>query len=138
MALRTKTYFWGDVIVLRCVGHLVAGEETTAFRQGVEKLLSGRRRVVINLTEVDHIDSTGLAALVHLLTQKRDPESGARLVSSRMRLTELLRRTKLEAVIMVLRAKRRRLRHSGSSDHPHQIPRADLHRPFRHSPKLRR
>ena len=56
---------------------MVAGEETTAFRQGVEKLLSGRRRVVINLTEVDHIDSTGLAALVHLLTQKRAPESGA-------------------------------------------------------------
>jgi len=102
VALRTKTYFWGDVIVLRCVGHhLVAGEETTAFRQGVEKRLSGRRRVVINLTEVDHIDSTGLAAPVHLLTQKSDPESGARLASFRMGLTELLRRTKLEAVIMV-------------------------------------
>jgi anti-anti-sigma regulatory factor len=50
----------------------VAGEETTAFRQGVEKLLSERRRVVIHLTEVDHID--GLAALV-ILKQKRDPES---------------------------------------------------------------
>jgi hypothetical protein len=46
VALRTKTYFWGEVIVLRCVGDLVAGEETTAFRQGVEKLLSERRRVV--------------------------------------------------------------------------------------------
>jgi anti-sigma B factor antagonist len=101
VALRTKTYFWGDVIVLRCVGHLVAGEETTAFRQGVEKRLSERRRVVINLTEVDYIDSTGLAALAHLLTQKRHPESGARLVSSRMGLTELLRRTKLDTVIIV-------------------------------------
>jgi anti-sigma B factor antagonist len=101
MRLRTETYFWGDVIILRCVGRLVAGEETTAFRQRVEKLLSERRRVVINLTEVDHIDSTALAALVHLMTQKTDPESGARLVSSRMRLTELLRRTKLDTVIMV-------------------------------------
>ena len=99
MALRTKTYFWGDVIILRCVGHLVAGEETTAFRQAVEKLLSERRRVVVNLTDVDRIDSTGLAALVHLLTQKRDPKSGARLVSSRMHLTKLLRRTKLDTVI---------------------------------------
>jgi anti-anti-sigma factor len=98
VALRTKTYFWGDVIILRCVGHLVAGKETTAFRQEVEKLLSKRLRVVINLTEVDQIDSTGLAALVHVLTQK---ESGAKLVSSRMRLTELLRHTKLDTVIMV-------------------------------------
>jgi anti-anti-sigma factor len=74
MRLRTETYFWGDVTICR---------------------------VVINLTEVDHIDSAALAALVHLLTQKRDPESGARLVSSRMRVTELLRRTKLDTVIMV-------------------------------------
>jgi anti-sigma B factor antagonist len=101
VALRTKTYFWGDVIILRCVGRLVAGKETTAFRQEVEKLLSARLRVVINLTEVDHIDSTGLAALVHLLTRKRDPESGAKLVSSGMRLTELLRRTRLDSVMMV-------------------------------------
>jgi len=99
VALRTKTYFWGNVIILRCVGRLVAGKETTAFLQEVEKLLSERLRVVINLTEVDHIDSTGVAALVHLLTQKRDPESGAKLVSSRVRLTELLRRTKLDTVI---------------------------------------
>ena len=68
MALRIKTYFWGDVIVLPCVGRLVAGKQITVFQQGVENLLSERRRVVINLTEVDHIDSTGLAALVHLLT----------------------------------------------------------------------
>jgi anti-anti-sigma factor len=101
VALSTKTYFWGDVIVLRCVGRLVAGKETTAFREGVEKLLAERHRVIINLTEVDHIDSAGLAALVHLSTQKRDPEGGASLVSSRMRLTELLRRTKLDTVIIV-------------------------------------
>jgi anti-anti-sigma factor len=101
MRLRIETYFWGDVTILRCVGRLVAGEETTVFRQAVEKLLSERRRVVINLTEVDHIDSAALAALVHLLTQKRDPESGARLVSSRVRVTELLRRTKLDTVVMV-------------------------------------
>ena len=101
MALRIETYSRGDVIILRCVGRLVAGQQITAFRQGVEKLLSEGRRVVINLTEVDHVDSTGLAALVHFLTQKRDPESGARLVSSRMYLTELLRRTRLDTVITV-------------------------------------
>lgn len=84
MALKTTSHFWGDVIVFRCVGRLVAGEETTAFRQGVEKLLSERRKVIINLTEVDHIDSTGLAALVQ--TQKIDPGSEARLVSSSTRL----------------------------------------------------
>ncbi|MGH9545321.1 MAG: STAS domain-containing protein [Terriglobales bacterium] len=101
MALTTKTFFFGDAIILRCVGRLVAGQDTAAFRQGIEKLLSERLKVVINLTEVDHIDSTGLAALVNLLAQKRDVENGARLVSAGMYLPGLLRRTKLDTVITV-------------------------------------
>jgi len=101
MGLKATTYFRGDVIVFRCVGRLVAGEETTAFRQRAEKLLSAGRRVVINLTEVDHIDSTGLADLVHFVTQKRDPKRGARLVSSTMYLKDLLRRTKLDTFFTV-------------------------------------
>jgi anti-anti-sigma factor len=71
------------------------------FRQAVENLWSERRRFVINLTEVDHVDSTGLAALVHLFTPKRDPKSEARLVSSRTYLTDLLRRTRLDTVMTV-------------------------------------
>jgi anti-anti-sigma factor len=104
VALSTKTHFWDDVIILRCVGRLVAGWETITFRQGVEKLLSERRKVVINLTEVDHIDSTGLATLAYFANrtkQNRDPQSGTRLVSSVMYLMELLRRTRLDTVITV-------------------------------------
>jgi ABC-type transporter Mla MlaB component len=59
VALSTKTHFWDDVVILRCVGRLVAGVDTITFRQEVEKLLSARRKVIVNLTEVDHIDSTG-------------------------------------------------------------------------------
>jgi len=102
MTLTTEMYVRDDVIVLRCAGRFVAGEETTAFRQDAEKLLSERRRVIINLTEVDHIDSTGLAALVHLSTQKGGQESELpKLVSSRRYLTDLLRRTRLDTVITV-------------------------------------
>ena len=104
MALSTKTHFWDDVVILRCMGRLVTGWETITFRQGVEKLLSERCKVVINLTEVDHIDSTGLATLAYFSKrnkQNRDPQSGTRLVSSVMYLMELLRRTRLDTVIAV-------------------------------------
>jgi anti-sigma B factor antagonist len=101
MALRTITHFWGDVVILRCMGRLVAGLETITFRQGVEKLLSERRKVVINLTQVDHIDSTGVATLAYFLTRNRDPESAPRLVSSRRNLMELLRRTRLDTALTV-------------------------------------
>jgi anti-anti-sigma factor len=104
VALSTKTHCWDDVVILRSVGRLVAGREIITFRQGVEKLLSGRCKVVINLTEVDHIDSTGLATLAYFSKrnkQNRDPQSGTRLVSSKMYLMDLLRRTKLDTVITV-------------------------------------
>ncbi len=104
VALSTKAHCWDDVVVLRCVGRLVAGSETITFRQRVEKLLSERRKVVINFTEVDHTDSTGLATLAYFSKrnkQNRDPESGTRLASSRIYLLDLLRRTKLDTVITV-------------------------------------
>jgi anti-anti-sigma factor len=104
VALSTKTHFWDDVVILRCVGRLVAGVDTITFRQEVEKLLSARRKVIVNLTEVDHIDSTGLATLAYFSKrnkQNRDSMSGTRLVSSRMYLMELLRRTRLDRVLTV-------------------------------------
>jgi len=101
MRLRTETYIWGDVIIFRCVGHLVAGQATTAFCERVHKLLSEKRRVVVNLTNADRVDSTGLAVLVRLFTRAGGLEGDARLVSSRMYLTELLRRTRLDKAITV-------------------------------------
>jgi len=101
VALRTKTHLWDDGVILRCVGRLVAGPETITFRQRVERLLSAKRNVVINLAQVDYIDSTGVATLTYFLTQNSDSETGTRLVSSRSNLTELLRRTRLDTVITV-------------------------------------
>ena len=99
MALSTKTLFWGDVVILRCAGRLVAGSETITFRQKVEKLLSAKRKVVINLAQVNYADSTGVATLAYFFTLNSDSESRPRLVSSRTSLRELLRRTRLDTVI---------------------------------------
>jgi anti-sigma B factor antagonist len=101
VALTTKAHFRDDVVILRCVGRLVAGSETITFRQRVEKLLSAKRKVVINLAQVDYVDSTGVATLVYFLTLNSDSKTVPRLVSSRPRLTELLRRTRLDAAITV-------------------------------------
>ena len=101
MALKTKTHLCDDVIILRCVGRFVAGSEIITFRQRVEMLLSAKRKVVINLAHVDYVDSTGVATLVYFLTLNSDSETVPRLVSSRPRLTELLRRTRLDTAITV-------------------------------------
>ena len=74
MALSTKTLFWGDVVILRYAGRLVAGSETITFRQRVEKLLSAKRKF-INLAQVNYADSTGVATLAYFFTLNSDSES---------------------------------------------------------------
>jgi anti-anti-sigma factor len=131
VALSTKTHFWDDVIILRCVGRLVAGVETITFRQGVEKLLSARHKVVVNLTEVDHIDSTGLATLAYFSKwnkQNRDPKSGTRLVSSGMYLTELLRRTSMDTVLTVYASEEDAIASFPKTDHQRRDDKAERRR----------
>ena len=101
LGLRTETRVSGDVIVLCCLGRLVIGEETNAFREEVKKLLSERHRIVLDLSEIEHIDSIGLAGLVGLFTWASSEKREIRLVYSGGHLTDLLRRTRLHKVLTV-------------------------------------
>ena len=49
-----------NVTVLRCSGRLVLGEHADALRERLKKLLVEGHRIVVNLTELEHIDSVGL------------------------------------------------------------------------------
>ena len=85
-----------NVTVLRCSGHLVLGEDDDALREKVKNLLLEGHRIVVNLTELEHIDSMGLATIAGL---HRLDNSRIKLVCSSVHLTGLLRRTKLDTVI---------------------------------------
>ena len=72
------------VYVLALRGRLVLGEESSGFRRAVENILSlGITRLVINLDQVNYIDSAGLGALIeaHRSTSAR----GAYLKLSNLR-----------------------------------------------------
>jgi anti-sigma B factor antagonist len=46
-------------------GRLVLGEESSGFRATVENLLSsGATKIVVNLAQVNYVDSAGLGALI--------------------------------------------------------------------------
>jgi anti-anti-sigma factor len=96
MALSTVTHVSDDVIVLRCIGRLVLGEDADALRERTKKLLVEGHRIVVNLSELEHIDSIGLATIVAL---HRLSTSRIKLVCSSFHLTALLRRTRLDTVI---------------------------------------
>jgi anti-anti-sigma factor len=96
MTLNVVSYFSDNVTVLRCSGRLVLGEDADALRERVKKLLVEGHRIVVNLTELEHIDSVGLATVagLHGLDNSR-----IKLVCSSVHLTGLLRRTRLDTVI---------------------------------------
>jgi anti-anti-sigma factor len=101
LRLRTETCISGEVIVLRCLGRLVIGEEITAFRDEIKKLLSERHRIVLDLSDIEHIDSVGLAGLVGLFTWASSEKREIRLVYTGGPVTDLLRRTRLDKVLKV-------------------------------------
>ena len=87
------------IAILDLAGTLNAGDAATALRGTLLELVSaGRKNVVLNLAEVDYIDSTGLGGMVVCFTTLR--KSGGRLVLLNLirRHLELLVLTKLSTV----------------------------------------
>jgi len=96
MTLNMVSYISDNVYVLRFSGRLVLGDDADALRERVKKLLVEGHRIVVNLTELEHIDSVGLATIAGL---HRLDNSRIKLVCSSVHLTGLLRRTRLDTVI---------------------------------------
>jgi anti-anti-sigma factor len=73
MRLTLQSQLMEDVVVIRCRGRIVAGDEVDALLAELEKQtkIPGTniltvKRVVLQLAEADYIDSSGLGALVRL------------------------------------------------------------------------
>src|SRR5271154_4798041 len=61
----------GRVTIVRCNGRIVAGGESESLREHVIWLLRDRRSIVLDLSEVGFIDSSGLGTIVRTLTSTR-------------------------------------------------------------------
>lgn len=89
------------IFVVDCVGRIVFGEETSALRDQVKGLISEGSRVVLNLGEVNYIDSGGLGTLVSLYTTARNAGGAIKLARLTRRVGDLLQVTKLLTVFEV-------------------------------------
>ena len=57
------------ILAIECNGRIVFGEESSLLRDEVKKAIAdGNKRIVLNLGEVNYIDSGGLGTLVALHT----------------------------------------------------------------------
>lgn len=101
MNLRLNTRTLDGVSVVDCSGRIVFGDETTLLRDRVKELLTTNSRIVLNLSDVNYIDSGGLGMLVGLYTSARAAGGDAKLAGLTRRVKDLLQVTKLLTVFEV-------------------------------------
>ena len=90
------------ITILEMKGRITVGKEATALREKIAELTAASvRNVVLNLANVDFIDSTGLGALVVCATSARKAGGAVKLVSLNRRNIELLVMTKLATVFEI-------------------------------------
>jgi len=87
--------------VVDCSGRLVFGEESASLRDTVKKVLAESPKVVLNLREVNYIDSGGLGTLVSLFTTARNAGGAVKLARLSQRVGDLLQITKLLTIFEV-------------------------------------
>lgn len=90
------------VTILALDGKLIVGEATAALKDQIKSLTDeGVRKLILNLKEVDYIDSSGLGTLVYSFSTFRKQGGALKLTNLSRRNIELMLLTKLETVFEV-------------------------------------
>ena len=88
----------GDATVLTCRGRLIAGKEVAALQHALDTLSSRTRHIVLDLSQVDFIDSSALGLLVRYFVRAKRSSSTLTVCAVSSKIDEVLRVTKLRTV----------------------------------------
>ncbi len=100
--MKIDTRAVGDVHILDCVGKITLGEGTMAIRNTVREVLkNGGKKIVLNLADVNYIDSSGIGELVSTFTTVTNQGGQLKLLKLTKKIQELLAITKLLTVFQV-------------------------------------
>ena len=100
MKIATRTI--GDVRILDCNGKITLGEGTMAVRNAVRDILKGDgKKIILNLADVNYIDSSGIGELVSTYTTVTNGGGQLKLLNLTKKIQELLAITKLLTVFQV-------------------------------------
>jgi anti-sigma B factor antagonist len=92
----------GDIHFLDCSGRITLGEGTIAVRHSVDGILkNGGKKIVLNLGDVNYIDSSGVGELVNTYTTVANQGGQLKLLCLTRKVRELLAITKLLTVFQV-------------------------------------
>jgi anti-sigma B factor antagonist len=117
MNLQLKPRWVGDVLVLQCHGRIVAGPEVDSLHETVRQELSQQPDVVLQMADVQFIDSSGLGTIVRLMSAARAAGGDVKICQLPAMVAKVLAMTNLhkvfeiydtedEAILAALRARR--------------------------------
>ena len=102
MSLNVKTRKVENAVVVDLSGRLTIGEPVLLLRETIRVLVNdGARNFILNLGDVNYIDSSGLGELVSLFTTVRNKQGDVKLLNLTAKAKDLLQMTKLLTVFDV-------------------------------------
>jgi anti-sigma B factor antagonist len=92
----------GDVTVVDATGRITLGEGASIFRDMIRDLATkGNKKILINLSDVSYIDSSGIGEMVSSFTTVTNHGGQLKLLGLTKRVKDLLQITKLYTVFEV-------------------------------------
>jgi len=91
----------GDTAVVRCRGRLVVGVNQLLYVKASE-LIPNHKRIVLDLTDLTFMDSTGLGTLVRVYVSAKSAGCSLELVNLGKRIRELLGIANLLSVFTIV------------------------------------
>jgi anti-sigma B factor antagonist len=102
VSMKISTRQVDGVAVVDCSGRITLGEGSVTLRDTVRDLLSkGNKKILLNLAEVNYIDSSGIGELVSGFTTVRNQGGELKLLNLTKKVHDLLQITKLYTVFDV-------------------------------------
>lgn len=101
MPAKWKSRQIGDVTVVDATGRITAGDGAVSLRDTCRELVAAERKnLVINMTEISYMDSSGIGELVALLAVTNQGGS-VRLLNPTKRVLDLLDMTHVKTLFQV-------------------------------------
>ena len=101
MALTIREREKEGVRILDLKGRLTVGEEVALLREKLKDVAASGAQIILNMEDVDYVDSTGLGTLVICYTTVQKASGNMKLLNVSRRNIELLVLTKLTTVFEI-------------------------------------
>ena len=102
MSLQGTTRENGGVMIVDFSGRITLGDGSAMLRKTIRELSgNGHKRILLNLADVDYIDSAGIGELVSAYSSVRSAGGELKLLNLTKRVNDLLQITRLFTVFDV-------------------------------------